>query len=183
MPDIKFKLKDRYTVMLWNPSVLGVENVKAINAFYIFSVLFSAHAEKSSTNKSVSEYAHKICSKFTSDIASFDKHINLLIRACEKDLKESVFSVSFDSNQGDEIVFSTEKNKGVCPENAALLRSVIKLDEYVFMLNQLKSMTLIHENDFYRKRKLAQEKLRSILESYNSLIKRFHSERKKLLNK
>lgn len=179
MPQLSFKLKDRYTMMIWNPTVLGVDDVRAINAEYFFSVLFSVHREKTSSNEKVSEHAKKIMSKFIADISSFEEELIGLIKMAELKKQESVFSITFSQEKGETITFSPTENSGVCPENAAFLRSFVKFDEYVALLNEIHAMALIPEKEFYRQRKIAQGKFSGIMEGYNKLIKRFHGERKK----
>lgn len=180
---LSFNLKDRYTMMIWNPAVLGVEEVKSISAEYFFSVLFSVHRERSSSNSQVAEHAKKILSKFVMDINGFEKEVIGLIKMENIRKEESVFSISFAQEQGEKITFSPVENSGICPENAAFLRSFVKFDEYVALLNEVHAMALIPENEFYRQRKLTQGKIRGIMEGYNKLIKRFHGERKKVKTK
>lgn len=180
--ELTFKLKDKYSMMIWNPRLLNNDNFKSITAEYFFSVLFSVYREKSSDNKNFALHAKKISSKFTLEIESFEKEVSSQIRILELEKSNSVFGLKFDGFTEHNITFSPNKNSGVCPENAAFLRAFVKFDEFVSLLNEVHTMAILNDNEFYRQRKLTQGKLRGIMEGYNNLIKEFHIERKKLKN-
>lgn len=176
---LSFKLKDQYTMKIWNPAILGATEIKTISGEYFFAVLFSVHREKTSTEKTVAEQAKKILGKFSLEINSFEKDITSLVRISELKKSESFFTLTFAEQDIKPITFNPPENSGVCPENAAFLRSFIKFDEYVALLNELHSMALITEKEYYIERKTAQSKIRGIMEGYNGLIKHFHGDRKR----
>lgn len=176
---LSFKLKDQYTMKIWNPAIMGASEIKVITGEYFFAVLFSVHRERVAASKPIAEQAKKILAKFMLEVTSFEKDINSLVKMSEMKKSENFFTLTFAGEEAKPIVFNPPENCGVCPENAAFLRSFIKFDEYVALLNELQSMALITEKEYYIERKTAQSRIRGIMEGYSSLIKNFHADRKK----
>lgn len=180
---LSFTLKDRYTMKIWNPVLLGETEIKSLTGEFFFSVLFSVYRERQASNSQISEHAKKILAKFVLDMSAFEKEVIGLINVTEMKKSESVFTVSFVDAEPKAVKFSPGETSGICPENAAFLRSFVKFDEYIALLNEIQAMAIITEKEYFIQRKTAQSKIRGIMEGYNNLIKRFHTERKKVKTK
>jgi len=175
---LSFNLLDRYSMKIWNPSLLD-DDFKAINGEFFFSVIYSIFREKSKEHKNISTTAKNVLAKFTKEMSKFENEIKGLIKLAELKKAESEFTIAFSEQKLKKITFTPASNGGVCPENSLFLRSFIKFDQYVSLLNELKSMAIIEDKEYYIQRKQAQSRLSGIMEGYYALIKNFHTQRKK----
>lgn len=175
---LTFSLIDRYSMNIWNPALLDNES-KSINGEFFFSVIYSVFREISNKNDTINSAARKIMKKFTSEMGKFEQDMKELIKLAELKKAESEFSITFSDGKSHKITFTPSTSGGICPENSLFLRAFIKFDQYVSILNEVKSMAIIQEKEYFVSRKAAQSRLAGIMEGYYSLIKNFHHQRKK----
>lgn len=175
---LSFKLKDNYSVMIWNPSLINENPSKTISAEFFFCVIFSVFRERNSKEKKIVSSANNILSGLTKSLLKFEEDIVTLTKIANSRIDENGFTISFTDKSAKDISFVPDNNGGICPENATFLRSFVKFDGYVSKLNELRSMKVITDKEFYINRKKAQEMLRNIIDEYYVKIKQLHTEKK-----
>lgn len=178
--EIKFTLKDTYTVAIWNPKLLKKGHDKQLMGEYFFSVIYSLYAQTNNKNEKIGEAAKKLLRNIEVEFKTLLSEIETSTEHNNQLLDKEPFIVDNSKNNPFDIVFTPQNN--ICTENAIFLKTIIAYDDYLVSLNQLKSLGSIDKNNYYKQRKLINKKLREIMERHSSISIKFHEQRKKFLS-